>query len=68
MGSWSINIQGHGVHDNGLDQDVDRMLLDFVASLRKSGHYVDSANLTVGSGRKTHTVGESDDLTDYRTF
>lgn len=53
MGSWSIAVHGHGIHDNALDGDVDRLLEEFLASLRdKGGHIIDSAHLTVGSGRK----------------
>lgn len=53
MGSWTLTIHGHGIHDNGEEGDVDALAQKFIDELReKGGHQVDSMFLTVGSGRK----------------
>lgn len=53
MGSWSISIHGHGIHDNGKEGDVDALLQEFIRELKeKGGHQIDAVHLTVGSGRK----------------
>ena len=52
MGAWHIAIDGHGVHDNGLDEDAEQRLKDFVAQLLKDGHTVHHASITIGSARK----------------
>lgn len=52
MGSWSLSIFGHGIHDNGRDGDVDRIVERFVRELKDAGHQLDAVYLTVGSGRK----------------
>lgn len=51
MGSWTIHIAGHGIHDNNLDGDVDQLLVNFVAKLRAAGHQLEAVHLNVGSGR-----------------
>lgn len=53
MGSWAITIHGHGIHDNGKEEDADAMLKKFVAELRaKGGHVINSARFTAGTGRE----------------
>ena len=52
MGNWHIAIDGHGVHDNGLDHDAEVRLQEFVAQLVKDGHAVHHASITIGSARK----------------
>jgi hypothetical protein len=51
MGSWSIAIHGHGIHDNGKDEDVDAILQRFINELNESGQVLNAVHLTVGSGR-----------------
>ncbi len=51
MGNWTINIEGHGMHDNGKDQDIDDLLKFFVKELREMGQDVYHVTLTVGSVR-----------------
>lgn len=51
MGSWTITVSGHGVHDNDLPEDVDNRVAEFIDRLRADGHAVDHATLTVGAGR-----------------
>lgn len=50
MGQWSMHVEGHGIHDNGRDDDADIMFAEFVNELRKH-HDVVSATFTVGSTR-----------------
>lgn len=50
MGQWSMHVEGHGIHDNGRDDDADIMFAEFVAELRKH-HAVQAATFTVGSIR-----------------
>lgn len=52
MGNWHIAIDGHGVHDNGLDHDAEQRLKTFVEQLIADGHGVHHASITVGSGRQ----------------
>lgn len=59
MGSWSLTIHGHGIHDNGKDEDIDQIIKKFIADLHAAGHQLDASYLTVGSGRKY-----TDDLAD----
>ena len=53
MGSWSVSIHGHGIHDNGKEGDIDALLHKFIRELQeKGGHQIDAVHLTVGGGRK----------------
>ena len=52
MGQWNISIQGHGIHDNGRDDDAEAMTKEFVESLIENGHVVTEAHFTVGHARK----------------
>lgn len=52
MGNWHIAIDGHGVHDNGLDHDAEQRLKEFVHQLLADGHQIHHATITVGSARK----------------
>lgn len=52
MGQWNISIQGHGIHDNGLDHDAEVLTRAFVEQLEDAGHVVTSTHFTVGSARK----------------
>ena len=56
MGEWNITIQGHGIHDNGRDDDADALLSRFVDELRKSQE-VKSAVFTVGTARQVVVTG-----------
>jgi hypothetical protein len=50
MGEWTISIQGHGIHDNGREDDADAILARFVAELEKSQE-LQSVHFTVGYRR-----------------
>ncbi len=60
MGQWNISIQGHGVHDNGHDDDAEVMTRAFVEQLEDLGHVVTSVHFTVGGGRKLTSPSPSD--------
>lgn len=63
MGTWKIEIEGHGCHHNGREDDAEVMATAFVASLRAAGHDVSAATLTLtdGNGRP-----QPDGTTDLR--
>lgn len=52
MGAWHIAIDGHGVHDNGLDHDAENRLREFVEQLVTDGHTVHHSSITIGSARE----------------
>jgi hypothetical protein len=54
MGSWTIHVEGHGIHDNGREDDADSLLEAFIAALLAAGHAVNRASFTVGARRSTH--------------
>lgn len=51
MGEWQIHIEGHGLHDNGREDDADARLRQFVDQLRADGHQINSATLVIGAHR-----------------
>jgi hypothetical protein len=52
MGQYSIHVEGHGIHDNGREDDADTMLRDFVERLGSAGHSIGSATFTVGATKE----------------
>ena len=54
MGTWKIEIDGHGIHHNRLPDDANVMLADFVRSLIARGHEVSRAEFTL--------TGSTDDV------
>ena len=50
MGEWAIVIHGHGIHDNGRDDDADAICKRFVDELAKSQQVI-NATFTVGTSR-----------------
>lgn len=48
MGQWTITITGHGIHDNGREDDADAICRRFVEELAKSQE-IYSAIITVGA-------------------
>jgi hypothetical protein len=50
VGEWTIVIQGHGIHDNGRDDDADAICQRFVDELARSQH-IQHAQFTVGYRR-----------------
>jgi hypothetical protein len=58
MGQWTVVIQGHGIHDNGRNDDADRMVTQFVKDLLEKGHVISSVSFTVGMNREL--AGNSD--------
>jgi hypothetical protein len=63
MGNWSMHIEGHGIHDNGKDEDADVMLREFTGKLASAGHQVHSATITIGAARE---LVNGDDTTPLR--
>jgi hypothetical protein len=49
MGHWVIHIEGHGIHDNGREDDADSMARDFAGKLRVAGHDVHAVSFTSGA-------------------
>jgi hypothetical protein len=52
MGNWQIQVEGHGVHDNGLGHDAEQRLKEFVEQLLADGHDHIRATFTLGSVRE----------------
>jgi len=50
VGEWTIVIQGHGIHDNGLPGDADAICQRFVDELAGSQE-IQHAAFTVGTRR-----------------
>lgn len=63
MGHWTIHVEGHGIHDNGREDDADARLKEFTERLAADGHEVHSATITVGSVRQ---LLNGDDTTPLR--
>lgn len=49
MGNWVMHVEGHGVHDNGREDDADSLLRDFAGKLRVAGHDVHAVSFTAGT-------------------
>lgn len=49
MGNWNISISGVGCHHNGAEYDVEQLAAKFVDELKKQGHTVTTADVTMGS-------------------
>ena len=60
MGQWNISIQGHGIHDNGRNDDAETVTRAFVEQLEDLGHVVTSAHFTAGSARKLASPSDVD--------
>jgi len=50
MGSWKIEVEGHGIHHNGRPDDAEVMAAVFVGELRAKGHKVGRADFTLTGG------------------
>ena len=50
MGRWKIDITGHGIHNNGRDDDAEAMAQKFVADLQSKGHDVEAAGFELLGG------------------
>lgn len=50
MGQWTITVTGHGIHDNGRDDDADVIFQRFVEELAGS-QQIHSAIFTAGASR-----------------
>jgi hypothetical protein len=61
VGSWTLHAEGHGIHDNGRQDDADAMFEKFIADLRAAGHVVNRASVTVGVRRSTHSASVEGD-------
>lgn len=52
MGNWTMTIEGHGAHDNGVEHDAEARLAEFAAQLLADGHQVHHVTITVGGVRQ----------------
>lgn len=72
MGNWTITIKGHGIHDNGRQDDADAMAAVLVSELRAAGHDVAACTFSLhyGAGQTTERSLEpqvpSVESTQYR--
>lgn len=57
MGEWTIAIQGHGIHDNGREDDADAICQRFLNELARSQE-IQAAHFTVGARRELAPVKE----------
>jgi hypothetical protein len=48
VGHWTMVIHGHGIHGNGIPDDADQLLKEFILRLRGHGHEVEHAAITTG--------------------
>jgi hypothetical protein len=69
MGNWVMIVEGHGIHDNGKDEDADAMLRQFAVDLRTKGHVVSHVSITSGFGKRlspplSTAIGRSFDTDD----
>lgn len=55
MGQWTLVVHGHGIHDNGREDDADKIAERFVAELEKSQE-IQSAEFTVGTRREIKSL------------
>ncbi len=55
MGEWTIVIQGHGIHDNGREDDADAICARFLSELAKSQDNL-SCTFTVGVSRQIPVI------------
>jgi hypothetical protein len=55
MGEWTIVIHGHGIHDNGRDDDADAICRRFLAELAKSQGEL-RCIFTVGASREIESA------------
>lgn len=51
VGSWSMHIEGHGIHDNGRPDDAEVLFHAFVRELTRSQD-VAAASITIGGTRE----------------
>ena len=58
MGSWTMTVHGHGMHDNDHDNDAEHLLSEFIKDLRAKGHTVHQVRFTVGTDRALTENGE----------
>lgn len=58
MGNWAIVVNGHGIHDNGRDDDADAMTAQFADELRARGHVLSSVTFTAGYAKELAPVPE----------
>ena len=56
MGQWAISITGHGIHDNGREDDADAICARFLEELSKSQGAL-SCTFTVGAQREIKIPG-----------
>lgn len=59
MGDWNISIRGSGIHDNGLKEDVEHMVTEFVTKLKLEGHNVFVADIVIGGVKKIAPTADS---------
>lgn len=60
MGNWVMHVEGHGIHDNGREDDADSMLKEFAGSLRAAGHEVHAVSFATGTVRVLQDTGSAE--------
>jgi len=68
MGTWTITIEGHGIHHNGRQDDAEVMASVFVGELLAAGHGVSQAKLVLTGGTTDVLVAAPSVTTRYETF
>ncbi len=58
MGNWAVTIHGHGIHDNGHENDAEHLVSEFIKKLKARGQMVHAVRFTVGSDRQLTDSGE----------
>jgi hypothetical protein len=65
-----MHIEGHGIHDNGREDDADGMLRDFAGQLRIAGQDVHAVSFTSGATKTLPVTVETGSVEappgDYR--
>jgi hypothetical protein len=56
MGNWNLTIRGVGQHHNGQPRDVEKLAAGIVDHLRRNGHTIVNATVTIG-GEVDVTLG-----------
>jgi hypothetical protein len=62
VGQWAISVVGQGIHHNGHEGDVDKLLEEFISKLRKSQTVVHHS-ITIGSRYSVSELADGPSLT-----
>lgn len=62
MGTWKIEIEGHGIHHNKRADDANVMTAMFATFLRAAGHDVSAARFVLTNADGEPVGGGTDDV------